>query len=129
LENNSKPKILITEDDFDNQRFLTIFLGKKYDLIICDSDKTFFPTLEKHHPEVIIMDISLKGSKDGLQITRELKANEKYKNIPVICLTAHAFQRDKENAEDAGVDMFLAKPVENEILLNAIESFRVKENI
>lgn len=129
MENNSKPKILITEDDFDNQRFLTIFLGKKYDLIICDSDKTFFPTLEKHLPEVIIMDISLKGSKDGLQITRELKANEKYKNIPVICLTAHAFQRDKENAEDAGVDMFLAKPVENEILLNAIESFRIKEKI
>lgn len=129
MENNSKLKILITEDDFDNQRFLTIFLGKKYDLIICDSDKTFFPTLEKHLPEVIIMDISLKGSKDGLQITRELKANEKYKNIPVICLTAHAFQRDKENAEDAGVDMFLAKPVENEILLNAIESFRIKEKI
>ena len=129
MENNSKPKILITEDDFDNQRFLTIFLGKKYDLIICDSDKTFFPTLERHHPEVIIMDISLKGSKDGLQITRELKANEKYKNIPVICLTAHAFQKDKENAEDAGVDMFLAKPVENEILLNAIESFRVKEKM
>ncbi|MDP4116858.1 MAG: response regulator [Bacteroidota bacterium] len=129
MDIKNKPKILITEDDFDNQRFLTIFLGKRYDLVICDSDKTFFPTLEKHRPEVIIMDISLKGSKDGLQITRELKANRDYKDIPVICLTAHAFQKDKENAEDAGVDLFLAKPVENEILLNAIESFRIKEEI
>ncbi|HED05284.1 MAG TPA: response regulator [Ignavibacteria bacterium] len=51
-----------------------------------------------------------------------------YKNIPLVCLSAHAFKKDKENALDAGVDVFLAKPVENHILINAILTSLKKRN-
>ena len=66
------------------------------------------------------MDIAIKGMKDGLQITRELKDSSEYKHIPVLCLSAHVLEKDKKNAYDAGVDIFLPKPVSNDHLMNTI---------
>ena len=66
------------------------------------------------------MDISLRGEKDGLQLTREIKSNEKFKDIPVVCLTAHAFPQDRENALNAGVDIFFTKPVDNSYLMETL---------
>ena len=66
------------------------------------------------------MDIGIKGDKDGLYLTREIKNSAKYKSIPVLCLSAHVMQQDKKNAYDAGVDAFLEKPVQNETLLRNI---------
>lgn len=117
---NHRPKILVTEDDFDNQKFLEVFLGKKFDVIICDSELTFYNSIQNNDFDLILMDISLKGKKNGLELTKELRNIPKYSNIPVVCLSAHAFQRDKENAMNAGVDIFLAKPVENEVLMNTL---------
>ena len=67
------------------------------------------------------MDIAIKGSKDGLQITEELKNSEQYKNIPIICLSEHVLDRDKKRAYEAGADVFLEKPVKNDKLLNTIK--------
>jgi CheY-like chemotaxis protein len=66
------------------------------------------------------MDISLIGSKDGLMLTKELKADEKFKNIPVVALSAHAYQKDKINAYNSGVDLFLTKPIQGNHLLESL---------
>ena len=63
MENENKPRILITEDDTENQRFLRMFLGKSFITDICDSDVTLYENLSKNHYDVILMDISLKGIK------------------------------------------------------------------
>lgn len=129
LENQGiKPKILITEDDYENQKFLEMFLGRKFDVEICDSEQTFYEQLNRCTFDIILMDISLRGNKNGLELTRELRKNKKYEKVPVVCLTAHAFKKDMDNALDAGVDIFLTKPIENHILmetlLNAIENVK-----
>lgn len=120
MGSEEKPRILITEDDSENQRFLRLFLGRKFITDICDSDVTFYEFLEKNKYDVILMDISLKGNKNGLELTRELKTNPDYKEIPVVCLTAHAFKKDIENALKAGVDLFLTKPVDNHVLMQTL---------
>jgi CheY-like chemotaxis protein len=126
MDESTNPKILIVEDDYENQRFLQLFLKKKFIVYVCDSEQSFYKYLNHYQIDVILMDISLRGQKDGLQLTREIKSNDKFKNIPVVCLTAHAFQQDKENALNAGVDIFLTKPVSNsylmETLLNMVRS-------
>ena len=66
------------------------------------------------------MDISLRGKKDGLQLTRELRENPEYKQLPIVGLSAHAFQRDRDNAYDAGIDVFLTKPVQNDVLMETL---------
>ena len=120
MENEIKPRILITEDDSENQHFLKMFLQKSFIVDICDSDVTFYEKLSANSYDVILMDISLKGNKNGLELTRELKANPEYSNIPIVCLTAHAFKKDVENALNAGVDIFLTKPVDNHVLMNTL---------
>jgi len=115
-----KLRILITEDDSENQRFLRMFLRKNFITDICDSAVSLYDQLNNYHYDVILMDISLKGNKNGLELTRELKSDPRYKNIPIVCLTAHAFKKDMENALNAGVDIFLTKPIDNHDLLKTL---------
>jgi CheY-like chemotaxis protein len=120
MEEEKKPRILITEDDFENQKFLELFLKRKFEVEMCDSDSSFYEHLRNSRFDLILMDISLKGKKNGLELTKELRNIPEYEHIPVVCLTAHAFKRDKENAMNAGVDVFLTKPVENDILMHTL---------
>ncbi|MEJ5351441.1 MAG: response regulator [Melioribacteraceae bacterium] len=115
-----KPKLLIVEDDFENQKFLQLFLKRKFDVDVCDSAETFYEKMKEQKFDIILMDISLRGKKDGLQLTRELRQSEETKNIPVVGLSAHAFQRDKDNAYNAGVDLFITKPVQNNVLMESL---------
>lgn len=125
---DKKYKILITEDDYDNQKFLKLLLKKEFEVEVCDSEVSFYKHLNNFQFDLIIMDISLKGKKNGLDLTRELKNDEKFNDIPVICLTAHAYKNDKENAINAGVDLFLTKPIENQFLINSIKELLVDNN-
>ena len=120
MDEPAKPKILVVEDDYENQRFLQLFLKKNFIVFVCDSEVSFYQYLNNYNINVILMDISLRGQKDGLQLTREIKSSERFKNIPVVCLTAHAFQQDRENAINAGVDIFLTKPVNNSYLMETL---------
>lgn len=115
-----KPKLLIVEDDYENQKFLQIFLKRQFELEICDNADSFYKKIEDNDFDIILMDISLRGKKDGLQLTRELREKSDYKNIPIVGLSAHAFQRDKDNAYNAGIDVFLTKPVQNDVLMNTL---------
>jgi len=116
----SKPKLLITEDDFENQKFLELFLKKYFLIDICDSSESFYALINNNKYDIILMDISIKGKKDGLELTRELRKDPNYFNIPVICYTAHAFNKDRINALDAGCDMYLSKPSDIHTLLNSL---------
>ena len=119
---NNKPRLLVVEDDYENQKFLQIFLKRKFNIEICDSSETFYEKLDQKDFDIILMDISLRGKKDGLQLTREIRQMPDYSDLPVVGLSAHAFQRDKDNAYSAGVDVFLTKPVQNDVLMETLIS-------
>jgi CheY-like chemotaxis protein len=127
LENKNLPVLLIVEDDIENLKFLKILLKNNFQIESCDNAEDFMSILDQRNIDVILMDITIRGSKDGLQLTKEIKNNSKYSHIPVVGLTAHAFQKDKLNAMKAGVDYFFTKPVDGIILRDKLLSF-VKEN-
>ena len=118
--NDQKPKLLVIEDDVENQRLIVTYLKRKFEINVCDSEDTFHEQLSKNSFDVFLVDISLKGPKDGLQLVQELRQSEKYSDAPIICISAHVFPRDKQNAFDAGVDEFLSRPIRNEDMLTAI---------
>jgi CheY-like chemotaxis protein len=60
-------------------------------------------------PDLILMDLSLPGM-DGWEATRQLKADERTRNIPVVALTGHALAGASEGAKRAGCDSFVTKP-------------------
>ena len=119
--------ILIVEDDKLNQEALRISLKNKYKVETCDSEKPFFDKLSSGKIDLIIMDISLNGNKNGLELTKEIRNNLLYKNIPIICLTAHARKADEHNAFLVGVDVFITKPVNNNIVMKAIDELLKKD--
>ena len=116
----TKPRLLITEDDFENQKFLQLFLKRYFSVDVCDSAQTFYELMDKEKYDIILMDISIKGDKNGLELTRELKNDPDHSSIPVICYTAHAFNKDRINALDAGCDVYISKPSDIHTLLNSI---------
>lgn len=118
----TKPKLLITEGDVDNRKFLKMFLSKFFVVNVCDSAESFYELLQKDEYDIIMMDIAIRGEKNGLQLTRELKNNPKYAKIPVLCYTGYAFNQDRINALDAGCDEYLSKPSDIKVLLNTLFS-------
>lgn len=116
----NKPKLLITEEDYENRKFLTLFLQKYFQIDSCDSSDSFYSLIKSENYDLILMDISIKGRKNGLELTREIKQNPEFAKVPVICFTAHAFHKDRLNALDAGCDVFLTKPMEVHSLLNSL---------
>ena len=60
-------------------------------------------------PDLILMDLSLPGI-DGWEATRQLKADERTRRIPVVALTGHALAGASEDAKKAGCDSFVTKP-------------------
>jgi PAS domain S-box-containing protein len=118
--------VLIVEDDEVNQRTIKRFIENKYDTIVTDSSDVALEILKKKNVDLILMDLSIYGSKNGLELTKELKTSKKYSHIPIIAITAHAFEEDKQNALAAGFDDFLAKPFTKQSLLDLIAGFHNK---
>jgi PAS domain S-box-containing protein len=117
------PLVLIVEDDIINQIIIKRYVNKKYNTLVSDSYDNMMENLENNKVDLILMDISLHGSKNGLEITKELKASKEYKHIPIIAATAHAFELDQITAMAAGCDDYLAKPFSRDQLLEKLEKF------
>lgn len=74
---------------------------------------------ESECPDVILMDVAL-GEMDGWEATQRIKANPVTSNIPIIALTAHALESDRERSIEVGCSDFDTKPVDIERLLGKI---------
>ena len=112
--------VLIVEDDLLNQVTVRKFIENSHRVIVTDSSDKVMEIINREKVDIILMDISIKGKKNGLELTNELKALKEFSHIPVIAVTAHAFEEDKQNALDAGCDNYLSKPFTKESLLNMI---------
>lgn len=129
VETDPPKRILIVEDDIENQRFFKLILSRYYDVEFCDCDKSFYSKLASSEFDLIIMDITLREGKSGTQLTKEIKGSKVFSSIPVLALSAHVFEQDKRAALKAGVDEYLEKPVSNKILLDAIQRLLNKSKL
>lgn len=118
-----KITILLVEDNEMNRDMLSRRLKKyEYDVEIAVDGQQGIDMARSLMPDIILMDMSLPII-DGWEASRQLKADDKTKAIPIIALTAHAMPSDKANALAAGCDDFDTKPVDITRLKEKIESF------
>jgi PAS domain S-box-containing protein len=122
-ETNGKKVVLIVEDDTINQMTIIRFIEKYYNVIIANSSEGTMEILDNNKVDLILMDISISGNKNGLDLTKDLKSSREYSQIPVIAITAHAFETDKQNALSSGCDNYLAKPFSRNELLDMINIY------
>lgn len=117
------PKILIVEDDELNLKVYMYCLRNDFIVTTCRSDKEFFEKLALGKQDIFLVDLSLPGGKDGIQLVQELRKMDEYKTTPIIVVSAHAFRVDEEKALAAGATKFLRKPIENSLLLAEIKKY------
>jgi two-component system cell cycle response regulator DivK len=114
------PKILIVEDNEMNRDVLTRRLQRKgYEIQIAVDGRAGVACAKSQRPDLILMDVSLPLL-NGHDATRLLKADPDTRAIPIIALTAHAMDADREDALRAGCDDFDTKPIELTRLLEKI---------
>ena len=116
-------KILIIEDNEMNRDMLSRRLERKgYDVCMAeDGEKGVLMALSEN-PDLILMDLSLP-IKDGWTATSEIKSDPNTKSVPIIVLTAHAMQGDREKALVCGANEYDTKPIDFKRLLGKIKSF------
>jgi len=112
--------ILLVEDNEMNRDMLKRRLERRdFSVVIAVDGLQGVQMAKSENPDLILMDMSLPEM-DGWQATRELKADDEVKNIPVIALTAHAMSGDREKAMEAGCDDYETKPIDFDRLLGKI---------
>lgn len=114
--------VLIVEDDPINFRVFSKILTKKGGLQVQGTEivEEVLQLAQSGEVDVILMDIALANSVyegkpvDGIKITQMLKSNPKTASLPIILVTAHAMEGDRENfLKQSGADGYISKPVVN----------------
>ena len=115
-------KILLVEDNEMNRDMLSRRLIRRgYEVLIAVDGEQGVAMAASESPALILMDMSLPVL-DGWEATRQVKAAEATRGIPVIALTAHAMAGDRDKAMAAGADDFDTKPIELDRLLAKMEA-------
>ena len=113
--------VLIVEDNPINRDVLGRRLERRgYNIRFAEDGPSGIRTAKALMPDVILMDIGL-GEMDGWEATRQIKADPQTEKIPIIALTASAFESDRVKSFAAGCCDFDTKPVDLPRLLGKIE--------
>jgi CheY-like chemotaxis protein len=113
-------KILIAEDTDSNYLLLSIILRKDYELSRATTGKEVLALFAEERPDLILMDIKMPEM-DGLEATRIIRRTDV--DLPIIALTANAYDSDREKALDAGCNSYMAKPVNAAKLREMLAAF------
>lgn len=112
--------VLIVDDNPINMKLVRVLLtGEGYDVRTAGDAVEALAVLKQWHPSLILMDIQLPGI-DGLELTRQLKADSTTEHITIIGLTAYAMKGDEERILAAGCDGYIAKPIDTRTLPHLI---------
>lgn len=112
--------VLIVEDDMINARVFSKILTKRGGLAVKHTENVdeVMQIAESGEVDVILMDVSLSHSVyqgkpvDGIRITQMLKANDNTAQLPIILVTAHAMDGDRETfLQQSGADGYISKPI------------------
>jgi CheY-like chemotaxis protein len=113
-------KILIAEDTDSNYLLLSIILRKDYELSRALTGTEAVKLFAEWKPDLILMDIKMPDM-DGLEATRIIRRTDV--DIPIVALTANAYDSDREKSLEAGCNSYMAKPVNATKLREMLTAF------
>jgi len=120
-------RILLVEDNEMNRDMLSRRLMRRgHDVTMAFDGPAGIAAATTDRPDLILMDISLPGM-DGWEATKVLRAQAETASVPIIALTAHAMETDRQRSLAAGCNDFDTKPVDLARLLLKIEALLTTE--
>lgn len=130
-ESKRQLHILLAEDNAVNQKLATRMLERMgHTVIVASNGKKVLECLEHEKFDLILMDVQMPEM-DGLQATRAVRELEKAtgEHIPIVAMTAYAMKGDKEKCLEAGMDGYVAKPINAQELFETIENLLGAPNV
>jgi len=104
--------ILVVDDNPANLKLARVLLlAEGFEVRTAQDAEQALATLQTFTPRLILMDVQLPGM-DGLELTRQLKADPHWRDVVIVALTAYAMKGDDEKALAAGCDAYVAKPID-----------------
>lgn len=116
-----KATILVAEDIDDNFELIRVMIGSQYRLLHAKDGSQAIDLFEKHHPDLILMDIKMPKI-NGLEATGIIRRKSP-SSPPIIAISAYAYEDDKKELLDSGCNDFLTKPLNKDILLATINKY------
>ena len=122
-----KIKILIAEDAEETRDFLRVLLETPLIEVTCvENGLEALNLLKTERFDLVFLDISMPVM-DGVQAVTTIKANDNFKDLPVVALTAHAIIGYKEKYLNYGFDAYITKPINDSVLFSCLEKFILSE--
>jgi len=116
-------RILVVEDNQVNQKVVTAVLRKRgFEIELASDGREALTKLAHSDFDLILMDVQMPVL-DGLEATRLIRQEERWKALPIIAMTAHAMNGDRERCLEAGMTGYVSKPVHPAHLLQTIEEY------
>lgn len=113
-------KLLIAEDNESNFLLVMTILKRDYQIIHAVDGVETLQKYRQYSPDAILMDLKMPNM-DGLEATREIrKLNTR---IPIIIVSAFAFDSDKQEANKAGCTDYLTKPIDSRLLKETLKKY------
>ncbi len=124
-----KKNIFIVEDDLKNLKLFKAILGKmpEFDVRFEIQGKQAFEYIKDEYPNLIILDIQLPEM-SGIEICQELRKIEKFRDVPIIAVTALAMKGDKDRIMAAGFTDYISKPIKIKVFRETILKWAFRES-
>jgi len=114
-------KILVTEDSPTILEILkTVLAEEGYEVIAAADGQQALDLARTEKPDLIVLDLMLPKI-DGYKVCRMLKFSERFKNIPIIMLTARSKESDEQLGREVGADAYIRKPFQPEVMIDEIK--------
>ena len=126
-ENKEFPIALLVEDNPDVGVLLTDTFKQEYRAVLTKNGQEGIEKALELIPDIIISDIMMP-IKDGIQLTKTLKKNEKTSHIPIVLLTAKAGDKNELIGIETGADDYITKPFNKKILMSKVNSLITQRN-
>ncbi len=126
-EKRQSLSFLVAEDNAVNQRLIGRLLEKRgHRVVLVQNGREALEAMRKQPFDIVLMDVQMPEM-DGFEATRRIREKEKTSGAhsPIIALTAHAMQGDKERCLAGGMDGYIPKPVQPEDLFREIDRLRI----
>jgi DNA-binding response OmpR family regulator len=122
VKNGSEPTVLVADDDPDILSLVTVRLKRAgYAVITADDGRKALDAVRDHRPEVAIVDMRMPEM-DGIDVIRQIRADERSKDMLVIALSARVQEANIAEGLEAGADEYLEKPFKGSQLLELVET-------
>ena len=115
--------ILLAEDSLVNQKLALGLLQRQgHSVYVANNGKEAVNVLQTTTFDLVLMDVQMPEM-DGLEATRRIRQQKRWQSLPIVAMTAHAMNGDRERCLDAGMNGYISKPVHPSHLLDMVDEY------